>query len=53
MDADVKDVNRADEDGKDVLTVRVLYGALKDADRQTLDQFVQDQQMWRGEVAGG
>jgi anti-anti-sigma factor len=50
MDADVKDVNRADEDGKDVLTVRVLYGTLKDADRQTLDQFVQDQEMWRGEV---
>lgn len=53
MDADVQDVTTLDEleeGGARVLTIRVTYGDLKDSDRQTLDQFVQDQQMWRGEV---
>jgi len=54
MDAEVKDVTTLDEleeGGARILTIRVQYGDVKDTDRQTLDQFVQDQQMWRGEVA--
>lgn len=54
MDADVKDVSTVDEleeGGSSILTIRVIYGSVKDSDRKTLDQFVQDQQMWRGEVS--
>ena len=54
MDAAVQDVSMVeefDEGGSRVLTIRVIYRDLKDADKQTLSQFVQDQQMWRGEVS--
>lgn len=53
MDALVKDVTSLDEleeGGARILTVRLEYGKVSDTDRQTLDQFVQDQQMWRSEV---
>lgn len=54
MDADVEDVGTVEdveEGGSRVLTIRVVYGDVKESDRKFLDQFVADQQMWRGEVS--
>jgi anti-anti-sigma factor len=53
MDADVTDVSdieEIEEGGSRVLNVRVTYGKVKDEDRGHLDQFVKDQEIWRGEV---
>lgn len=53
MDADVKDVSiieEIEEEGGRILTIRVAYGKMGDEDRKHLDQFVQDQQIWRDEV---
>jgi len=53
MDADVSDVSVLEEveaNGSRVMTIRVRYGAIKDSDREFLNQFVKDQQLWRGEV---
>ena len=56
MDANVQDVSTSEEmeeDGARVMTIRVLYGTIKDADREYLSQFVKDQQLWRGELGEG
>ena len=45
-------VEEVEENGARVMTVRVVYGTVKDTDREFLSQFVQDQQLWRGEVKG-
>jgi anti-sigma B factor antagonist len=53
MDASVSEVATTDEDGEHVFGVRVTYEKVKDDDRKLLDQFVNDQQIWRKEVHGG
>lgn len=51
MTARLSDVaRRYDEEEDPVLEARVVYDAIGETDREHLDQFVRDQELWRGEL---
>jgi anti-sigma B factor antagonist len=47
MDGRVQSVNRLEGEGGGVVTVRVTYENIREADRTTLAQFVRDQASWK------
>ncbi|MHC5010726.1 MAG: STAS domain-containing protein [Planctomycetota bacterium] len=53
MEGQVSEVNTiegTEGEGDRVITIRVVYDKIKEDDREHLDQFVRDQDMWRAEL---